>query len=88
MGWSNTEKLVCVLDDGTVILHDIFGKFLHEFSISKRVQESKVADAQIFTSPQNSTGVAVLTTSFSVFLVNNIEDPKTRRMSELPSKVL
>ncbi|KAI7815095.1 vacuolar protein sorting-associated protein [Rhyzopertha dominica] len=84
MGWSNTEKLVCVLDDGTVILHDIFGKFLHEFSISKRVQESKVADAQIFTSPQNSTGVAVLTTSFSVFLVNNIEDPKTRRMSELP----
>lgn len=84
MGWSNTEKLVCVLEDGMVVLHDIFGKFLHEFSISQRVQESKVVDAKLFTSPQNFTGVVVMTASYNIFVVNNIEDPKTRQLSELP----
>lgn len=88
MGWSNNEKLVCILEDGMVVLHDIFGKFLHEFSISQRVQESKVVDARLFVSPQNCTGVAVMTSSYNVFLVNNIEDPKTRQLSELPSKYL
>lgn len=85
MGWSNNEKLICILEDGTVVLHDIFGKFLHEFSISQKAQES-IVDARIFTSPQNFTGITVMTSSHSFFLVNNIEDPKTRQLSELPRK--
>lgn len=85
MGWSNNEKLICILEDGTVVLHDLFGKFLHEFSINQKAQDS-IADARIFTNPQNFTGIAVMTSSHGFFLVNNIEEPKTRQLSELPSK--
>lgn len=87
MGWSNTEKLLCILEDGMVILHDMYGKFLHEFTISQGKHDNKVVDAQIFTSPQNFTGVAIMTSSYNFFLVNNIEEPRTRQMSELPSKL-
>lgn len=86
MGWSNNEKLICILEDGTVVLHNMFGKFLHEFSIGQKAQDSKIVDAKIFTNQQNFTGIAVMTSSHSFLLVNNIEDPKTRQLSELPSK--
>ncbi|XP_044761312.1 vacuolar protein sorting-associated protein 16 homolog [Coccinella septempunctata] len=84
MGWSNEEKFVCIQEDGMIVIHDIFGKFLHTFLISQRAQELKVVDAKLFTSPQNCTGVAVLTSNDKVFLVNNILDPKCRQLSELP----
>lgn len=86
MGWSNDEKLICIQEDGMVVLHDMFGKFLHTFSISQKVQDSKVIDARIFISPQNKTGIAVMTSNFKVFLINNIQEPKTRQLSELISR--
>lgn len=84
MGWSNEEYLICVQDDGTVVLHDLFGNFKHSFSISQ--EGTKVISAQIFTSPQNTTGVAVMTSNFKIFLVNNIWEPKRRNLSEMPSR--
>lgn len=86
MGWTNEEEFLCVLDDGLVVMHNMFGKYLHTFSISQKVQDSKVVDARIFTSPQNFTGIAVMTANYKMFLVNNIQEPKMRRFSELPSK--
>lgn len=86
MGWSNEEKFVCIQDDGIVVLHDLFGNFLHSFSIGQEAQDTKVIDARIFTSPQNTTGIAVMTSAFKIFLVNNILEPKKRQLSELPSK--
>lgn len=86
MGWTNDEELLCIQEDGMVVKHDMFGKYLHTFSISQKVQDSKVVDAKIFTSPQNFTGIAVMTSNFKIFVVNNINDPKTRQLSELPSK--
>ncbi|KAK9884938.1 hypothetical protein WA026_009174 [Henosepilachna vigintioctopunctata] len=84
MGWSNQEKLICIQDDGMVVLHDMYGRFEHSFLVSQKAQESKVVDAEIFTSPQNCTGVALLTLNDKVFLVNNILKPKCRQLSELP----
>ncbi|XP_050500351.1 vacuolar protein sorting-associated protein 16 homolog [Diabrotica virgifera virgifera] len=84
MGWTNEEELICIQEDGMVIKHNMFGKYLHTFNISQKVQDSKVIDAKIFTSPQNFTGVAVMTSNFKIFIVNNIEEPKTRQLSELP----
>jgi hypothetical protein len=86
MGWSNDEKLICVQEDGMVVLHDIFGKYLHTFSVIQKIQDVKVIDARIFTSPQNRTGVAVMTSNFKIFLINNIQEPKTRQLSELISE--
>lgn len=72
MGWSNEEKFVCIQEDGMIVIHDMFGKFVHTFLINQKVQELKVMDAEIFTSPQNCTGIAIVTTNDKVFLVNNI----------------
>ncbi|CAH1261291.1 unnamed protein product [Diabrotica balteata] len=85
MGWTNEEELICIQEDGMVVKHNMFGKYLHTFNISQKVQDSKVIDAKIFTSPQNFTGVAVMTSNFKIFIVNNIEEPKTRQLSELPN---
>ncbi|VEN47400.1 unnamed protein product [Callosobruchus maculatus] len=84
MGWTNDEELVCIQEDGMVVIHDMFGKYQHVFSISQKVQDTKVVDAKMFTNPQNLTGIAVLTSNFKVFLINNIKEPKTRQLSELP----
>ncbi|XP_057651566.1 vacuolar protein sorting-associated protein 16 homolog [Diorhabda carinulata] len=84
MGWTNDEELLCIQEDGMLVKHNMFGKFLHTFNISQKIQDSKVIDAKIFISPQNFTGIAVMTSNFKIFVVNNIEDPKTRQLSDLP----
>lgn len=45
----------------------------------------KVIEAKIFAN-FNGTGVAVLTSSYRFFLVNNVKEPKVRRLPEVPSK--
>lgn len=87
MGWSNDEKLICIQEDGAVVLHDMFGKYLHTFTISQKIQDVKIVDAKIFTSPQNFTGIAVMTSNYKIFLINNIKEPKTRQLSELISNL-
>lgn len=87
MGWSNDEKLICIQEDGMVVLHDMFGNCLHTFSISQKVQDAKVIDGRIFTSPQNCTGIAIMTSNYRIFLINNILEPKTRQLSDLISKL-
>ncbi|CAH0559319.1 unnamed protein product [Brassicogethes aeneus] len=84
MGWSNDEKLICIQEDASVVIYDLFGKFDHTFSISPKLTDAKIVDAKIFTSPQNFTGIAVMTANYKVFLVNNILEIKTRQLSELP----
>lgn len=84
MGWSNDEKLICIQDDGSVIIYDIFGKLVHKFNIFQKVQDSKVVDAKIFTNTKNVTGIAVMTSNYKIFVVNSIKDIKTRQLSEIP----
>nr|XP_040230562.2 vacuolar protein sorting-associated protein 16 homolog [Anopheles coluzzii] len=80
LGWSDAEELIGVQDDGTIFLHDMFGNFVHKFSVGKDVTD--VADARIFTSA-SGTGVAVMTSGFKIYILNNIKDPKSRPLSEL-----
>ncbi|XP_035910618.1 vacuolar protein sorting-associated protein 16 homolog [Anopheles stephensi] len=80
LGWSDSEELIGVQDDGTIFIHDMFGNFVHKFSVGKDVTD--VADAKIFTSA-SGTGVAVMTSGFKIYILNNIKDPKSRPLSEL-----
>lgn len=84
MGWSLDEKLICIQDDGSVVLYDMFGNFLHSYSIDQEAQDLKIIDAIIFTTAQNLTGIAVLTTTYKILLINNFMNPKKRPLSELP----
>lgn len=45
--------------------------------------DTKLIDAKIFNTAQG-TGVAVLTTSYSFFLVNSVKEPRVRRLPEVP----
>ncbi|CAH2013554.1 unnamed protein product [Acanthoscelides obtectus] len=84
MSWTNDEELVCIQEDGVVVIHNMFGKYQHAFNISQKIQDTKIIEAKMFINPQNFTGIAVLTSNFKVFLVNNIKEPKTRQLPDLP----
>lgn len=83
LGWSDCEELVGVQDDGTIFIHDMFGNFVHKFSVGKDVAD--VVAAKIFASA-SGTGVAVMTSGFKIYILNNIKDPKSRPLSDLLSK--
>lgn len=85
MGWSDSEELLCVQDDGRVMIYNMFGQYQHTFSMGQEAKDTKVIDAKIFSSG-SGTGVAVMTTNFRIFLINSIKDPKIRQLPEMPSK--
>ncbi|GIY07057.1 vacuolar protein sorting-associated protein 16 homolog [Caerostris extrusa] len=83
MGWSSSEDLICVLEDGTVLLYDLFGNLTNTFSMGQDVKDTKVLECRIFNSPKFYTGIAVLTGTFNIFLVNNIKEPRIRKMASV-----
>lgn len=84
LGWSHQEHLLCIQDDGSVYIHDMFGSYKHMFNIEKEAYDMKVIDAKVFES-QQGTGVAILTSAFKVFVVNNVYNVKKRQLSEAPT---
>ncbi|XP_014227020.1 vacuolar protein sorting-associated protein 16 homolog [Trichogramma pretiosum] len=83
MGWSHQEDLLCIQEDGMVLMYDMFGTYQHTFSMGDEAKETKVAEAKFFPS-LDSTGVAILTSAHRIFLVNNVSEPKVRKISDLP----
>lgn len=84
LGWSDAEHLLCVQDDGVILIYDMFGHYRHTFGMGKEAKDTKVNSAKIFMS-NAGTGVAVMTTNYRIFLVNSTKDPKTRQLPEIPS---
>ena len=83
MGWSVTEDLLCVQDDGTVLVYDFFLNFKRTFGMGQEAKDIKVVDCQIFNSFQG-TGIAILTSTLRIFIINSIDDPRIRRLAEVP----
>nr|CAG4635949.1 EOG090X01BU [Eubosmina coregoni]SVE69644.1 EOG090X01BU [Eubosmina coregoni] len=81
--WSAAEELMCIQDDGTVCLYDIFGTFQKSFVMGQEAKEMKIVDACSFAST-SGTGLAVLTTHYRFFVVNNIKDPRIRKYPDIP----
>ena len=46
----------------------------------------KALSCQIFNSV-NGTGIAMLSSTYRLFVVNNVDDPRIRRMAEVPGKL-
>lgn len=86
LGWSDAEQLLCVQDDGVVLIYDMFGQYKHTFGMGQEAKDTKVLSAKIFMS-NAGTGVAIMTTNHRIFLVNSSKDPRTRQLPEMPSKV-
>lgn len=84
MGWSSSEDLICVLEDGHVLLYDIYANLQQTTTMGQDVKDTTVLDCKIYNSPNFYTGVAVLTGSYNIFLVNNIKDPRIRKIPSIP----
>jgi len=48
----------------------------------------RVIQCRIFIASSGTTGIAVLTSSYRVFMVTSITEPRIRRMAEIPGQAL
>ena len=63
-------------------MYDMFGELKKNFSMGQEAKDLKVISARVFQT-RHSTGVAVLTSSRRFFVVNNIQEPRVRKMSDV-----
>lgn len=84
MGWTDAEELLCVQEDGVILIYDMFGLYQHKFSMGQEAKDTRIIDAKIYPTGQG-TGLAIMTTNFRIFIVNNVKDPKVRLLPEMPS---
>ncbi|CAH1401892.1 unnamed protein product [Nezara viridula] len=83
LGWTSSLDLLCIMEDGHVLMYDIFSNYRHTFSMGQEAIDTKVIDAKVFYTAQ-STGIAVLTAAHRIFLINSVNEPKVRRLPEIP----
>ncbi|XP_066433385.1 vacuolar protein sorting-associated protein 16 homolog [Eleutherodactylus coqui] len=83
LGWTVSEDLLCVQEDGTVLIYDIFCVFKRTFTMGNEVKQNQVQEAKVFHS-EYRTGIAILTGALKFTIVSNIEEVKLRRMPDVP----
>lgn len=84
MGWSDTEELICVLENAKVFVYDLFGNEKESYSIGGEASVIKIVEAKVFQSAAG-TGVAVMTTSGRIFLKQN-SNKTERKLPDIPSE--
>ncbi|CAG01327.1 unnamed protein product [Tetraodon nigroviridis] len=83
LGWTVSDELLCVQEDGSVLIYDLFGSFKRHFSMGQDVVQNQVLEAKVFHSPYG-TGLAIVTGSSHFTLATNIEELKLRRLVPVP----
>ncbi|XP_064535512.1 vacuolar protein sorting-associated protein 16 homolog [Drosophila montana] len=83
MGWSDTEELICVLENAKVFVYDMFGNEKESYSIGGEASVIKIVEAKVFQSAAG-TGVAVMTTSGRIFLKQNSTKTE-RKLPDIPN---
>lgn len=84
LGWTVSEDLLCIQEDGTVLIYDIFCVFQRTFTMGNEIKLNQVLQAKVFHSDYR-TGIAVLTGARKFTFTSNIDDIKLRRMPEIPN---
>ena len=49
ISWSSSEDLICIQDDGTVLIYDIFGVFKRTVGMGQEAKEMRIIDCKTFT---------------------------------------
>ena len=81
MGWTETEQLVVVLDDGNVRLYTLQGE-MRQFSLGKEAREQGVLDCRIW-----GTGLVALTGRFRLIALSGFEEPHPRLLADMSTSV-
>ncbi|KYO29943.1 vacuolar sorting-associated protein 16-like protein [Alligator mississippiensis] len=84
LGWTASEDLLCIQEDGSVLIYNLFCEFKRHFSMGNEVLQNHVLEARVFHT-EYGTGVAILTGAHRFSLATNIDDLKLRRMHDMPS---
>ncbi|KAJ7327284.1 hypothetical protein JRQ81_017043 [Phrynocephalus forsythii] len=83
LGWTTSEDLLCVQEDGSVLVYSLFCEFKKCFSMGNEVLQNRVLEAKVFHT-EYGTGVAILTGAHRFIIATNIVDLKLRRLPEVP----
>lgn len=70
MGWNDQEQLVVVLEDGNVLLYDIYGKLVRNFLLLEVVTTAHVVECHFW-----GNGVVVITSDMQIFVAEGISSP-------------
>ncbi|KAF9570847.1 hypothetical protein EC968_001335 [Mortierella alpina] len=76
MGWTDTEHLLCVIEDGTVRMYNILGEYT-QFSLGKEAKDNRIIEVQIW-----GTGLVALTGSFQLIAVTNFDEPRPKTLAD------
>ncbi|KAF7252363.1 hypothetical protein EYD10_01732 [Varanus komodoensis] len=83
LGWTASEDLLCIQEDGSVLVYTLFCEFKRCFSLGNEVLQNHVLEAKVFHT-ECGTGLAVLTGAHRFTMVMNTADLKIRRLPEVP----
>uniref|UniRef100_A0ABM5GKT5 Vacuolar protein sorting-associated protein 16 homolog n=1 Tax=Pogona vitticeps TaxID=103695 RepID=A0ABM5GKT5_9SAUR len=83
LGWTTSEDLLCVQEDGSVLVYSLFCEFKKCFSMGNEVLQNRVLEAKVFHT-EYGTGVAILTGAHRFTMATNVVDLKLRRLPEVP----
>ncbi|KAJ3318675.1 hypothetical protein HDU76_000757 [Blyttiomyces sp. JEL0837] len=76
IGWTRSEHLVCVLDNGLVRLYDLFEDVV-QFSLGQDAKEHGVIDCQIW-----DEGLVALTGNLKFVVVNDFTEPRPKNLAD------
>eukprot|EP01116_Phalansterium_solitarium_P018834 TRINITY_DN5113_c0_g4_i1.p2 TRINITY_DN5113_c0_g4~~TRINITY_DN5113_c0_g4_i1.p2 ORF type:complete len:859 (+),score=366.88 TRINITY_DN5113_c0_g4_i1:2904-5480(+) len=74
-GWTDNDRLVCVVDDGTLVFYSLHAELTGTFSLGRDVRDSGVRDCRIWGS-----GLVVLTDDLQLLAVTNFAEPRPIRL--------
>jgi hypothetical protein len=83
MGWSKTEDLVLVLEDGIIRIIDMNGEYKTTLSLGEEVKASRVLEAHVFQC-QSGTGVIALSGLYRFFVISDIDQGRMKRLADIP----
>ncbi|KAL5473503.1 hypothetical protein EMCRGX_G027993 [Ephydatia muelleri] len=91
LGWTLSENLVCVLEDGSMIVYDINGQLLYSRIIQREIQTSRVQECKFFSYTDKDKvfgGFAVMTCNMEFYIIVDIDKGKdevrVKKLAALP----
>lgn len=83
MGWSVTDDLLCIAEDGTIYVYTLHGDFKRIITTGQEAKEAKVIDCRFFSSSMG-TGITILTGRYQFYTINNLDEKRIRKLASLP----
>ncbi|XP_019850373.1 PREDICTED: vacuolar protein sorting-associated protein 16 homolog [Amphimedon queenslandica] len=92
MGWTASEDLVLIYDDGTMVVYTVHGVMKFQRLLAREIRDHRVAQVRFFHSIEGFAGFAVMTFDYHFYVVadsdRDKDDIRVKTLAELPSGTL